>query len=139
MTSIPSLSNPPNAPRKGPAMRPTTLPVVRPLYLPPTPPPPAPKKEKKTKRVDLTPIPFEWEHETWMREAELLANSGFVRIKFLSHTPATILEMENLNYLRLLKDLYFPSSQPQNMFEEAFLSLMRDLVDYQIETLTHPL
>ena len=136
MSDIFSLQNPPKAPRKVRAVRPIVLQPIRTLYLP-TSPPAAPKKEKRTKKVDLTPIPFEWEHQTWTKEANCLASSGYVRLKFQRLTPESILEMEDLCFLKELLELYFPSSQPLNIVEEAFLSLMQDLIRFRIETLTH--
>ena len=135
MSDVFSLANPPKAPKKKQTVRPLVWQPIRSLQLA-TSPPAAPKKEKKSKKVDLTPIPFEWEHQTWTKEANLLADSGFVRAKFLLLRPETILEMEDVCYLRELYELYFPPSQPWNIIEEAFLSLMRDLMKFRIDELT---
>ena len=133
MSSIFSLCNPPKAPRKDRTVRAPVMRSVRPLQLPPS-PPPAPKKEKRTKDVDLTPIPFEWEHEAWVREANYL--SGYVRPKLTNLKPEWILGMRDVRVLKDLKELYFPSSQPLNIYEEAFLSLMRNIIAFRIEQLS---
>ena len=138
MSDVFSLTNPPMAPKKRQALRPTVWRSIRSLQLPLS-PPAAPKKEKRTKKVDLTPIPFEWEHETWVKEADLLADSGVVRPKLLRLRPESILEMEDVCYLNELSELYFPASQPWNIIEEAFLSLMRDLIKFRIDELTRSL
>ena len=134
MCDVFSLDNPPNAPKKTCAVRPAVLRSIRSLQLPPS-PPAAPKKEKRTKKVDLTPIPFEWEHVGWVDEANFLSN--YVRPKFLNHKPEWILEETDLHYLKDIYELYFPSSQPLDIFEEAFLSLMRDIITFRIEQLSH--
>ena len=134
MSEVFSLANPPMAPKKRQAVRPTVLQSIRPLQLPPS-PPAAPKKEKRSKNVDLTPIPFEWEHVSWAHEANLLAD--YVRPKFANHKPEWILEVTDLDYLKELRELYFPSSQPLDIFEEAFLSLMQDIIKFRIEQLSH--
>ena len=136
MCDIFSLCNPPKASRKVRTVRTHIMKPIRPLQIPPS-PPPAPKKEKRTKEVDLTPIPFEWEYEVWVKEANFL--SSYVREKFTNYKPEWILEMMDINVLKDLKDLYFPSSQPLTIYEEAFLSLMRDIITFRIEQLSHSL
>ena len=133
MSDVFSLANPPKAPKKTHTVRPTVQRSIHPLQLPPS-PPAAPKKKKRSKKVDLTPIPFEWEHQGWIDEANYLAD--YVRPKFTNHKPEWILEMKDFSYLKNLYELYFPSSQPLNIFEEAFLSLMRDIIAFRIEELS---
>ena len=132
MCDIFSLANPPKAPKKWQSVRLMVLQSLRTLQLPSS-PPAAPKKEKRSKKVDLTPIPFEWEHQSWVEEVNYLAD--YVRPKFTNHKPEWILEVTDLDYLKELRELYFPSSQPLNIFEEAFLSLMRDIIAFRIEEL----
>ena len=133
MSDVFSLANPPKAPKKVNTVRPTVLRPMRSLQLPPF-PPAAPKKEKRSKKVDLSPITFEWEHVSWVNEANFLAD--YVRPKFTNHKPEWILEVLDLDYLKDLYELYFPSSQPLNIFEEPFLSLMRDIITFRIEQLS---
>ena len=127
MCDVFSLDNHPKAPKKNTA-RPTVLTSVHSLQLPPSPP-------MTPKKVDLTPIPFEWEHMRWVDEINFLAD--YVRPKFANHKPEWILEVTDLDYLKDLYELYFPSSKPLNIFEEAFLSLMRDIIKFRIEQLSH--
>lgn len=135
MTTVFSLTNPPMAPKKTQVKRLMRLKAIRSIQLTSS-PPAAPKKEKgKKRKVNLTPIPFEWEHQSWVKEANLLAN--IVRSKFTNHRPEWVLDMTDLEELRHLNELYFPSSQPLNIFEEAFLSLMRDIIKFRIGELSH--
>ena len=137
MCDVFSLANPPKAPKKKESVRSRFLKSIRPLQLPFS-PPAAPKKEKgMKKKVDLTPIPFQWEHVSWVDEANYLAD--YVRPKFSNHKPEWILEETDLDFLKNLYELYFPCSQPLNIFEEAFLSLMRDIITFRIEELSRSL
>ena len=63
------------------------------------------------------------------REARNLASTGKVREKYLRDSPETVMEMDNSAELERLWDLYFPASQPRNVFEEAYLCLMREAID----------
>ena len=137
-----SLANLPNAPKKmvvvWPFSRLRQTPrrvaavrsaEVRRLILPPTPPPPAPRKMSKKTEVDLTPIPIDWGVLTAEKEAQSLADSQCVRLKYLSCSPNDIEDETSLPFLERLWEMYFPSSQPRNAYEEAYLSLMRECID----------
>ena len=140
MTSIPSLANPPNAPKTNRTRQPKPykLQRIRSLVLPKSPiliPPPAPKKSKKKRHFNRDPIPLEWDVACSGIEAKWLAESGSVREKYLVNTPEDVAEEFDSDYLHRLWELYFPASQPRNAHEEAYLSLMRDCIDFRLSEL----
>ena len=103
---IPSLSNPPNAPKKQRIRRPKPYQLQRiPRLRLPT------DEEKRTKN--------EWQ---WLRDC------GHVRAKFLTYTPEDIAEIDSIDFLTDMLERCNPSSQTHNIFEEAYLSHMRDAV-----------
>ena len=133
--NVPSLTNPPAAPKAKRKPLPT-LGSVRPLSFPSTPPPPAPKKAKPPKRErNLTPIPLHWGLSGWMREARFLTERGDVRQKFLTHSLEDIEEETDVAVLNNMWELFFPASQPHNAYEEAYLLLMRDAIDIRLAEL----
>ena len=97
-----TLSTLPKVPRRKQTVRPTVLQSIRSLQLPSS-PPAAPKKEKRLKNVDITPIPFVWEHQNWVEEVNYLAD--YVRSNFTKHKPEWILDMKDLSYLKNLYEL----------------------------------
>lgn len=135
--NIPSLLNPPSAPKKKVERKPLpTLGSVRCLSFPALSPPPAPKKRKVLKKVlNLTPIPLDWDYSASFLEAQILADSGEVREKFLINSPEDVVEETNKAFLERLWELYFPSTQPRNAFEEAYMRLMRDCIDSRLAEL----
>ena len=105
-----SLENPPQAPkkkveRKGLAERRGRLSHIPKLVLP---------SPEKTQRWP------EW---------RLLAESGYVREKFLRFTPEDAEEIDDLDTLLRLRELYTPASQPRNLYEHAYVQLVAEAVD----------
>ena len=68
-------------------------------------------------------------------EWKVLADTGYIRIKFLHWTPEDVSEMGDREVLMTIRDYYNPCSQAQNFFEEAYFSLMRDAVKARIDAL----
>ena len=101
------------------------------------PPVAAPRKKTRRTAVDLTPIPLDWGMSEAEKEAQWLANSGSVRLKYLTHSPKDIEDFFNIPLLERLWELYFPASQPRNSYEEAYLSLMRECIDARLTILRH--
>ena len=106
MDNIPSISNPPNAPKK---------PNVR-----------------KNFRLDNIPVLNISEEEP---EWRILANSGQIRQKYLRYDPGDVLEMDDIDMLEKMRTWYTPSSQPRNCYEEAYFSIMIDAVNARLYTL----
>ena len=132
MNTIPSLNSPPNAPRKKGDKRRYQLIRIPKLVLPPS-PPAAPKKAEKRKVYDLTPIPLEWDSPS--DNARWLAESGHVRTKFLRYGPEDVMRESQDMFLAQLWNFYFPSSQPLNIYEEAYLQVMRDTIQTRLSQL----
>ena len=124
----PSLTNPPNAPVKKKEKRAFRHQVIPKLIFPPS-PSIAPKTEKTSREASSTP----W--ETPEDEARWLANSGRVRVKYLRYTPSDIIDETDINFLTRLRDLYYPSSQPLNTYEEAYLQIMLDVISTRLSHL----
>ena len=102
-----SLENPPNAPR-----RPTA---------------PARLLERRLARLSTLPrLTLPPLVEPREMEAADLAATGCIRQRFLTWTPDDIEEIDDAESLFDLMKLFNPFSQPQNNFEEAYLSLLRD-------------
>ena len=136
---IPTLINPPNAPKKEMPTKPYRLHRIRALMFPVSPglaPPPPPRKEKTRKQYNLTPIPIKWDRGSFDVEAKFLARSGFVREKFLLYTPDDVTEEINVKWLTRLRELYFPSGQPRNVYEDAYVNLMRDAIEIRLQELS---
>ena len=106
--NIPSVNNPPNAPKK--------------------------KKISWRSRRGLENIPklvFPEEPQTkpyW----RVLAESGFVRQKYLRYTPEDVAEIDCIDMLDTLREWYFPASQPHNDFEADYLQLVLDAVNNRL-------
>ena len=96
------------------------------------PPVAAPRKKTRRTAVDLTPIPIDWGMSEAEKEAQWLANSGSVRLKYLTHSPKDVEDFSDIPLLEKLWELYFPPSQPRNAYEEAYLSLMRECIDTRL-------
>ena len=65
-------------------------------------------------------------------EWRVLAQSGWVRDKFLRYNPEDVAEIDDMDVILQIKDWYFPASQPHNLFEEAYCSLMREAAEKKI-------
>ena len=91
MAHIPSLSNPPNAP-------------------------------KKSNRLNLR-------EEVLSRQ--WLLDRG-VRPKFLQYNPEDVVEIDDIDTLLYIRDLYMPASQPQNLYEESYCILMVELAEEKL-------
>lgn len=115
-------------------------------------PPPAPmKKARKRPPSDFSNvIPFEfipdqgltpptemvWGVTPVLVEAQILAESGDVRDKYLLHSPEDIVNEDNIKWLEKLWELYCPTSQPCKENEEAYLKLMRNCIDCRLADLS---
>ena len=88
-------------------------------------PPNAPRKRASA----LSSIPRLRLEEARKPEWVVLKESGRVREKFFAYTPDDVAEIDDKNTLLHIKELYFPSSQPHNAFEEAYCEIMREAVD----------
>ena len=105
--------------------------------------PPAPKKKERPslaeRRGRLQNIPKlvlpDGEEKPELPEWRVLAQSGWVRAKFLRYNPEDVEELDDFEMLMKLKDWYFPSSQPQNLFEETYCVLMREAADKKLYNL----
>ena len=62
-------------------------------------------------------------------EWRLLAESGYVREKFLRFTPEDAEEIDDWDMLLRLRELYTPASQPRNLYEHAYVQLVAEAVD----------
>ena len=103
MAHIPSLSNPPNAPDKKKA---------------------APRRNLG----EIRRLQFEEEEQVswrWLVERGVCA-------KFLRYNPEDIKEIDDIDTLCDIKDLYMPSSQPHNIYEHSYCQLMVDAVDEKL-------
>ena len=94
---IPSLTNPPNAPKKR-------------------------RQRRPPQRL------FEERKPEW----QVLQESGWVRAKFLRYTPEDVKEIDDYDTLMTIRDLYFPASQPHNVFELTYCELVRDAIDAKL-------
>ena len=68
-------------------------------------------------------------------EWRLLAESGYVREKFLRFTPEDAEEIDDLDSLLHLRELYFPSSQPRNHYEVVYMQLVREALEARMYNL----
>ena len=68
-------------------------------------------------------------------EWKVLADTGYIRIKFLHWTPEDVSNMNDRRVLNAIEQYYTPSSQAQNFFEDAYFSLMRDAVKARLDAL----
>ena len=80
---------------------------------------------------------IEKEEQESEQESEwiFLRDSGCVRSKFLNLNPKDVAEMENRTFLNIIKEWYFPTSQPRNSYEEAYCQVMREAVDNRLHEL----
>ena len=106
--NIPSLTNPPNAPRK------KTI-----------------RQRRGLNNISRLVFPEEPARPEW----RVLAESGRIRSKFLNWTPEDVAEIDDLDSLEQLRVWYTPASQPQNVFEEAYFELMIDAVNTRLYVL----
>ena len=68
-------------------------------------------------------------------EWKVLYGSGHIREQYLHLTPEDISDIDCLYTLMDLRELYVPSSQPQHLFEEAYLQIMLDAIEAKMNTL----
>lgn len=100
-------------------------------------PPQAPEKKVARKglaerRARLDKIPklvFPEESKPYRPEWRLLAESGYVRQKFLRYNPDDVAEIDDMDTLEHLRDLYTPASQPHNFYEHAYIELVIDAIN----------
>ena len=93
-------------------------------------PPNASKKRRQRK-----PLQHLFEEEERKPEWRVLAESGWVRSKFLRYTPEDKLKIEDYDILITLRELYFPTSQPLNVFELSYCELLRGVIDGKLYVL----
>ena len=125
---IPSLANPPKAPRRRTRIRYHPY-VLQSLHLP------FRLKSETQRRRTLRRLREEEreEYESWP-----------IRAKYLQWTPLEIEDIEDLDFLRFLYGKYaFPLSQPRNLYEEDFFRLMKETIQFRILSLkpsdNHPI
>lgn len=100
--------------------------------------PAAPKKlrlAERRGRLDNIPRLVFPEDAQPKTDWKLLAESGYVRRKFLRWTPEDVAEIDDLDKLEELRTLYTPYSQPQNYLESAYLQLIVDAVNDRLYVL----
>ena len=99
-------------------------------------PPTAPTKKKPSlaeRRGLKTPVPpLIFPEEEQRPEWRVLAESGWVREKFLLHNPEEVEKIEDEETLLSLQKWYFPASQPRNPFEETYVKLVLDAVNKKL-------
>ena len=116
---IPSLKNPPKAPKRDlkPPFRLWRLEAMRPF--------PIRSKEQKQQML-----------ERLKREEREVYESWPIRRKYLAWTPLEVEYIDDSNLLQFLYEKYaYPSSQPQNMKEEAFFAIMKDTLLFKLASL----
>ena len=62
----------------------------------------------------------------------VLAESGYVRDKYLFYTPEDIAEIDDLDTLEEIRLLYMPTSQPRHILEAAYLQLIIDSINERL-------
>lgn len=98
-------------------------------------PPNAPKKRiplRERRLGNVRKLTFE---EPRIPEWKVLADTGYVRRKFLRWTPEDVEEMDDLETLEMLRSYYTPASQPQNHFEAAYCQCIIDAVNDRLYVL----
>ena len=105
-------------------------------------PPQAPKKrvglaERRGRLTNIPKLVFPHEEEEKPERPEwrTLADSGYVRIKFLRFTPEDVAEIDDIDRLMKICDWYFPASQPQNLFEATYIDLVREAAEAKLYNL----
>lgn len=111
MSELPSLNNPPTAPKKAPRRVSRNLDQIPKLSFDDDGP------QGEGRQADF------WRH---------LADQGFIREKFLSYVPEDIGQITDYDFLMFLRSCYFPASQPRNRFEAAYCDLMLECIEKQI-------
>jgi hypothetical protein len=102
----------------------------------PTTPPPAPRKNMTlAPRRHLSQIILDWDLTEVDLEARQLAESGFVREKYLRFCPMDIWEECDSDFLQHLSYLFNPASQPRTFEEGAYLSLMETAIRHRLREL----
>ena len=104
---IPSLMNPPNAPKK------KTL-------------------RRSYKTEDIPKLIFPNEEKM---EYTFLASSGRVRQKFMTFTPKDVMDCHDKEWILDIQNLYTPSGQPHNVYEEAYCEMMRNACQERLNNL----
>lgn len=94
------------------------------------------EKEAKHER-DMRLLRMELDLMGLDNEAAQILNRGQIRGKYLSYFPCDIMHMKDINFLELLRDMYFPSSQPRTPAEEGYLEVMRDALALRIKMLCY--
>ena len=108
-----SLTNPSNAPKKKKTVR-------------------TPLRERRLGQVPRLRLEEETPREP---EWRVLANTGYIREKYLRWTPEDVKEIDDLDMLETLRSYYTPASQPQNHFEVAYFDLMLEAVNNRLYVL----
>ena len=62
----------------------------------------------------------------------MLAESGYVREKFLRFTPEDAEELDDIDSILHMRELYFPSSQPRNHYEAVYIQLVREALEARL-------
>ena len=108
MSHIPSLTNPPNAPKK--------------------------KKKPNRRQNQNRRLNLDEEDDVMEVSWKWLADRG-VRPKFLRYNPDDVEEIDDIDTLLHIRELYLPPSQPQSLYEHSYCTLMVESVDSKLYTL----
>ena len=114
--SIPSLANPPNAPKKPSIRQRRNLSAIQPLNLEDI-----PEEEEEARQEGR-------QAEFWT----LLCETGQIREKFLRYVPEDIPSIKDYETLMWLRLCYSPDSQPHTHLEHAYCRLMVEIIEKQL-------
>ena len=109
-----SLENPPQAPKKKPTRESLA------------------ERRGRLSHIPKLVLPSPEKKEASRPEWRLLAESGYVREKFLNFTPEDAEEIDDIDSLIHLRELYFPSSQPRNHYEAVYIQLVREALEARL-------
>ncbi|MEL7196629.1 MAG: hypothetical protein AAFO96_29690 [Bacteroidota bacterium] len=130
--NIPSLANPPNAPKKKVAEKSYLKDfILRTFFLPTDPHAPRTRLKKK---YDLTPISLDFDVEELIKECNWLQTREEVRETLVIKNISEIMEETNKTYLECLRDLHLPTCEATNVFEQAYISNVMDIVSFRLDT-----
>jgi hypothetical protein len=79
--------------------------------------------------ANIPKLVFPSDKPTVEKDWRILAQSGYVRAKFLNWNPEDVHVMDDLDTLTWLREKYRPFSQPQNCVEELYLQVMMDAIN----------
>lgn len=143
-TTVPSLSCPPNAPKKKAIVPILNLERISKLQFgektePSTPHPPDAPKKKKVVLVyasdNIPKLSFDeeesWDFSAWRWELDV----EMVREQFFSVLPEEVMGETDPRILKCWRNLYSPSSQPQTAEEHYYVDFMSKSIDRRLHEL----